>query len=63
MEQNYESGADALFIKLVEDEHNVRTVNLTDELTPDFTTSELSLAIEILETQETNKKAPTHHHI
>jgi hypothetical protein len=63
MEHNYEPGTDALFIKLVEKKHNVRTVNLSDEIKPDFTTGELSLAIEILETKEANQTASTHHHI
>lgn len=66
MEHNYDLGSDTLFIKLVENqsrELGVRTVNLSDEIKPDFTTSELLLAIEILETKEANQKASTHHHI
>ena len=52
MEMKIDSEADTLFIKLVEDNHEVRTVNLSDEAAPDFESRELHVGIEILEANE-----------
>jgi len=65
MKQNYEPGGDNLFIKLVENEsraHGITTVNLSDETKPDFTKSELSLAIEILEAKDSSGKSTVQRH-
>ncbi len=52
MKLKYDSEADALYIKLVEGEHEVRTVNLTDEITLDFAIGEVLVGIEILDAKE-----------
>jgi len=52
MKLKYDSEADALYIKLIEGEHEVRTVNLTDEIALDFATGEVLVGIEILDAKE-----------
>jgi hypothetical protein len=52
MEQNFDLGPGPLYIKLVEEEKNVRTVNLSEMLKPDFSPTELSIEIEVLEAKE-----------
>jgi len=52
MKLKYDSVADALYINLVEGEHQVRTVNLTDEIALDFAKGEVLVGIEILDAKE-----------
>ncbi len=56
MKQTYDFESDTLFIKLVEDDHEVRTVNLRDEAAPDFASGELLLGFEILDAKEDVEK-------
>jgi uncharacterized protein YuzE len=52
MKLKYDSEADALYIKLVDGDHEVRTVNLTDEIALDFASGEVLVGIEILDAKE-----------
>jgi len=52
MKLKYDPEADALYIKLVEGDHEVRTINLTDEIALDFASGEVLVGIEILDAKE-----------
>ena len=52
MKISYDPQADAMYIKLIEGEHQVRTVNLSDDIALDFGKGETLVGIEILDVKE-----------
>jgi len=53
MRISYDSEVDALYIRLVEDEHECRTVRLTDDIALNIGPGELLVGIEVLDAKET----------
>jgi uncharacterized protein YuzE len=45
---SYDKAADALYIRLIEGEHELRVVRLTDDVALDFTAGEKLVGIEVL---------------
>ena len=52
MRITYDSEVDALYIRLVEGEHQCRTLRLTDEISLNIGPEELLVGIEILDAKE-----------
>ncbi len=52
MKISYDKDIDALYIKLLEGEHECRTVRLTDEIALDFGKGETLVGIEILDAKD-----------
>jgi uncharacterized protein YuzE len=52
MHIHYDSEVDALYIRLVEGEHECRTVQLSDEVSLNFGIGELLVGIEILDARQ-----------
>lgn len=48
MQISYDKAADALYIRLIEGEHELRVVRLTDDVALDFTAGEKLVGIEVL---------------
>mgnify|MGYP001583001875 CR=1 FL=1 len=61
MRISYDKEIDALYIKLLEGEHECRTVRLTDEIALDFGKGEALVGIEILDAKDVlgNGKLPS----
>lgn len=52
MRISYDPEVDALYVRLVEGQHECRTVNLTDEVTLNIGPGELLVGIEILDASQ-----------
>jgi uncharacterized protein YuzE len=52
MKISYDEAVDALYIRLVEGEHQCRTVRLTDEISLNLGEGELLVGIEVLDASE-----------
>ena len=53
MKISYDSEIDALYVRLVEGEHQCRTLRLTDEIALNIGEDELLVGIEILDAKDT----------
>lgn len=53
MRISYDSEVDALYIRLIEGEHECRTVRLTDEIALNIGPNEQLVGIEVLDAKET----------